>query len=223
MTKRVFITSETISSAFIKEVNKLGFELTNKSLLKFRAVPFSIQQNEFHWIFFTSKRSVNFFLEKFTGSIKNYKIACVGEATARHLAQLKIEANFIGKQAGAPYLVAENFKKIITTEKVLFPISNRSKKSISRALSAKNVVERVVYKTELKNIEFKEQFDILVFTSPSNLESFLQKNKISKKQKIIAWGTTTKNYLESQNINVNYTLEKSSFKELLIVLKQVKF
>ena len=68
-----------------------------------------------------------------------------------------------------------------------------------------NVVDVVVYET-IKHPELKMQssaFDIFVFTSPSNVETFFEKNKINTEQKVVAMGDATANALRKLGIRAN--------------------
>ena len=47
--------------------------------------------------------------------------------------------------------------------------------------------------------------DILVFTSPSNLEAYLTKKKISKQQKIVAMGHATGSTLKEKGFHSYYS------------------
>ncbi len=83
------------------------------------------------------------------------------------------------------------------------------------------MLDLIVYSTLLKPIKLAEKCQTLVFTSPSNVEAFIQKNKISNDQQVIAWGNTTKAFLEKESINVDHTLERSSFEELMNYLRSI--
>ena len=57
-----------------------------------------------------------------------------------------------------------------------------------------------------------------VFTSPSNLAAFLQKNQVPESAKVIAWGNTTEKALRNSKVQVSKTLIKAQLEELLEVL-----
>jgi uroporphyrinogen-III synthase len=59
-----------------------------------------------------------------------------------------------------------------------------------------NVFNLEVYATLKHSIEISPDFEIIVFTSPSNVEAFFEKNKLHPHQKAIAMGESTGKALE---------------------------
>jgi uroporphyrinogen-III synthase len=59
---------------------------------------------------------------------------------------------------------------------------------------------------------------VYVFTSPSNLAAFLQKNRVPEAAKVIAWGNTTEKALRNSKVQVSRTLITAQLEELLEVL-----
>ena len=59
-----------------------------------------------------------------------------------------------------------------------------------------------------------ESTDILVFTSPSNAESYLEKNKIHPHQKIIAMGEATEKSLLKAKVKAEQISKPYSFDDL---------
>ena len=75
----------------------------------------------------------------------------------------------------------------------------------------------VVYET-IKNPELQaknSKFDLLVFTSPSNVDAYFEKNKISLEQKVIAMGDATANALKKYKVKANK--QPASFDDLGLV------
>jgi uroporphyrinogen-III synthase len=66
-----------------------------------------------------------------------------------------------------------------------------------------------------------ENCQIYIFTSPSNLDSFLTINKIADEAKVIVWGESTENRLLKKGIIADFVLAKSKFAELIEVLKSI--
>jgi len=96
--------------------------------------------------------------------------------------------------------VAEDFEKLASTERVLFPIAKQSKRTIQKHLTkCVNVLEVVFYQT----IQTPTRIDAetVVFTSPSNVESYMQlKHNRQNLKNAIAIGTTTASKLQSFGI-----------------------
>ncbi|MBM3419162.1 MAG: hypothetical protein FJY17_09635 [Bacteroidetes bacterium] len=60
---------------------------------------------------------------------------------------------------------------------------------------------------------------IYIFTSPSNVKSFLANNIIHANARIIAWGSSTKEFLNANNIKVNDCLTSGHENELIQILE----
>jgi uroporphyrinogen-III synthase len=76
-----------------------------------------------------------------------------------------------------------------------------------------------VYETIINSKIIEQQFDYIVFTSPSNVEGFLKENTISETTKVIAWGETTKRCLMEHQLEVWRTLKSASEEELIEIVK----
>jgi uroporphyrinogen-III synthase len=146
--------------------------------------------------------------------------ACIGQTTNSKLKKLGIECEFVGEEAGNPQKIAEEFKSWVKNRTVIFPQSNLSLGTFSSILPENQVINKIVYKTNL--IERKiENCQIYIFTSPSNLDAFLTINEIADNAKIIVWGKSTENRLLKKGIIADFVLAKSNFAELIEVLKSI--
>ena len=129
---------------------------------------------------------------------ENTKFGAIGEATAFALQQ---HCNISFKGVGNTQHVAKTFKKIIGNQTVLFPISNKSLRTVQKELLASQVYEIEVYRTELNESITIPNTDIIIFTSPSNVEAYFRRNNIHPTQQVIAIGHTTANALQKKGIN----------------------
>lgn len=192
--------------------------LTAQSLIEFRSVEAQFPIGSINVIFFTSPRSVDFFLKQF--SIPSHcEIACIGTQTKKHLEHLGFTVSFFGQNSTDPNSVALDFSKWLGNRIVLFPISNISNRSISSVLPQNQIYEVVVYETIENPFEFSEKFDFYVFTSPSNARAFLSKNSISPFAKVLCFGTTTHNFLMKNGVN-SEIIEEPSEDALIHYLNQ---
>ena len=198
--------------------------MVTHSFLSFVPIPFEVQR-EYDVIFFSSVRSVMFF--KASQSIPSHTlIACIGDKTAELLAQLGHPVDFKGSQSGEPKVVAEEFKVWLTSttlrqaqrdtlsQRVLFPLSDRSLKSISNEIADEQKEEVIVYSTAVIG-KAVEECDVYVFTSPSNVEGFFELNTVPVGARVIAWGKSTEGVLVSKKIEISYSLKDSSIESLL--------
>ncbi|MFT5824354.1 MAG: uroporphyrinogen-III synthase [Crocinitomix sp.] len=150
------------------------------------------------WIFFSSPQGAQRYLKHY--SIKAQKIAAIGQGTAAVLKKAGFKVEFIGKPTDDPEIIGQKFNALITNNStVFFPISNRSKRSVINQINAKQIEERITYKTLDQQQELHAKFDVILFTSPSNFHSFAQSNNIPSNTHLIAMGKTTENAIRTFN------------------------
>ncbi len=216
MVKQLFISKnvDELSElpAFCQENN---IKLIASSLIYFEPVPF-VLNSEFEVVFFSSIRAAHFFLEN-ANVPKGVEIACIGMTTAQKLTEKGLKINFFGNKSGLPDEVALEFTEWLAERKVLIPCSIQSKRTISSHVPVNQLIEIEVYQT-LSHCESIPPSDYYIFTSPSNLVSFLSCN-LKPKGEIIAWGTTTKKALLEEGLNALYTLKNSNEKELIQLIQ----
>lgn len=168
-------------------------------------------------LFFSSKRAVDYFLEQASISPET-QIACIGEATKNHLELLGYNVDYVGQQAGNPELVSKHFASWLEDKSCAILLAKESKKSIIKYLNPTKINCCVVYETLIHSQKLDQQFDVVIFTSPSNAEGFLNENKITEFTKVIAWGETTKRYLLDQHIHVWHTLTNANESEVVSLI-----
>ena len=182
------------------------FLVTGRSLIEMNPVPMK-HFPETDWIFFSSKHAVNFFFVQ-KPVLNKQKFACVGKATADVLRKNGKRASFIGYSTDTR-LTGKQFASRVGDGVVLFPQAKGSLRSIQNGFVKKEqVIDLVVYETLKKNEEAIPYSDIVVFTSPSNVEAYFEKNKISPNQKIIAMGEATGGALGKYGV-IKYSLPDS--------------
>lgn len=212
----VFISRNEKSNDFFKRcLEANGYKVYAQSLIEIKQIPMR-KFVKTDWVFFSSKNAVKHFFEQVTatplpalpkgGSSRaneNYKIGVLGKATAAEVRKYNRKADFIG-DANNTRLTGKKFSALVGNKKVLFPQAKASMRTIQHQLPKKeNVIDVVVYETvkSVGNLQSAvDNAQILVFTSPSNVEVFLEKNKISSEQKVIAMGDVTANALKKNGI-----------------------
>jgi uroporphyrinogen-III synthase len=205
------------------EINKLqsfcsasGFSLIARSMIGFEPVPFGVK-SDFDVVFFSSPRSVMFFLREFSPGSKT-KIAAVGDKTAELLSALGYTVDFIG--AGDPQKTSSDFREWVGDKRVLFPISSNSLRSISKDLKDDQKEEVVVYET-IPTPSTVQPCDIYFFTSPSNVNAFMAGNELpSNKSKVFAWGSSTSSALKEEGLE-HTVMSKPSISEVINILQQL--
>lgn len=174
-----------------------GFTVESRSLIDILPVEF-ITFPETEWVFFSSKYAVKFFFSQ-KPKLGSQKFACIGKATAEALRKNGKRADFIGYSTDTK-LTGKQFASRVGSERVLFPQAKGSLRSIQNGfVKREQVIDLVVYETLKKN-ESIPQTDILLFTSPSNVESFFERNSASPQQKIIAMGDATASTLKKYGV-----------------------
>lgn len=180
-------------SIFKQTLEQNGFRVEGESLIDFS--PIWIQDfPETDWIFFYSKRGVQYFFRQPVVKLKlnkyNPKFGAIGQATAYYLNQFNIKACFSGN--GDPIQDADAFLKVASGDTVLFPSASNSRQSIQKNLKNKiKSVNLFVYRNKAKETVQMKQNDYLVFTSPLNVEAYFRKHFLMPNQRIVAIGETT--------------------------------
>lgn len=164
------------------------------------------------WIFFSSPRGANLYLKHY--SIRARKIGAYSEGTAAELNKKGFECDFIGANHSAE--IARAFaQQIGSEEKVLFPLSEISVRSIGKELNSAQKIELITYQTLHTPTRYTDLPSAILFTSPSNFESYISVNTISPKTVIIAIGKTTATAISSKKYCVDAVLEKPNSDALI--------
>lgn len=217
----VFVSKKVTHPGLLALIEKRNAKLINTSMISFEEVDFQCPANEtYDTVFFSSPRSVIYFLEK-CQLASNTLVGCIGKTTKQSIADKGIEVSFVGNKSGRPTDIAKAFKQFVGSKKVLFPQSDRSNRSMQQQLSDEQVINLIVYKTVLTPVKLQEHPDILVFTSPSNVESYIQVNEVRSDQQVIAWGETTEKFLNANGLKVSHVLKNASFNELTSYLQKI--
>lgn len=216
---RVFV-SRTLKedSTMLQQLMAAGYEVVGESLIDFDYIPF----NYFppcHWVFFYSPRCVHYFLDNADPMrYKMSKIAAVGIGTAKALVERGIVPDFIGNGKAEP--TADSFSNEAFEQRVLFPQAKNSRQSVGKIIADScEVINLVVYDNFPKKDFEIPPCEILVFTSPLNVVSYLAKYSIERGQRVIAIGDPTANALrESGILHVETAKETSeaSMAELIL-------
>jgi len=215
----LFISKEVKQFNFLAYAKAAEINIIAVSMISFIEIPFECPKSDYDIVFFTSPRSVKFFLKQ-CALPSNVEIATIGKVTTDFLEAEGHTVSFTGVTSGLPEAVSKEFKTFARGRNVLFPQSNYSQRSMQKNLLDQQVKDLVAYKTKLTPQKLKEKPSVLVFTSPTNVESFLKLNKISAEQKVIAWGKTTEAFLHKNGIKAEFTLKTSSFDELQVILEE---
>ena len=188
-------------------------------------------------IIFTSKRGVSSFFElakEFNldkNDLRQAEYAAIGTSTAAEILKNGFQVNYINRgntsKEFAEYLLSEVIRP---NEKILLPLGNLAPEFLQAKLSKMadctriNVYETIKIKNpdkEILNIIDKDNYDLLIFTSPSAFENFIEitNYKPDEKQlKILSIGQTTTGFIETKGFKVQITAKKSSIEGLADII-----
>jgi hydroxymethylbilane synthase len=198
--QKVFVTKNFRAGDYLpKALKKLGFTVEGKSLIEFKEIPLK-ELPASDWIFFSSKRAVKYFFDQKpqTGPVK---YGCISKETAMELRRFGHRADFIGQNTDTK-LIGKQFSSIAGNSKVLFPTAKESMLSIQHQLTKKeNAINLPVYQTLKHPLSIDSTTQIVVFTSPSNVDAFFEKNKWQSHYKAVAMGDATGFALQRKGVH----------------------
>lgn len=205
---KVFISRDlTENSYFRKAIEKHKIEIEARSLIRTVPVinkldPYILKNVE--WIFFSSKNAVEYFFQLEPLLSKKIKYGVMGSGSEDMLRRKGHFVDYTGEGID-PADVAAEFAELTKGKTVLFPGANNSMRSIQAGMPAETkVIDLPVYETLLEEKVHASGAEVLVFTSPSNVEAYFADNLLASDQKVIAIGTSTGKKLEEAGIK--YTL-----------------
>lgn len=209
--KKVFISRDlSEQSYFRRALEKHDIEVEGRSLI--RTVPVITKLDNFifrnvDWIFFSSKNAVEYFFQLEPLLPKKVKFGVMGSGSEEALRRRGYFTDFTGEGID-PADVAIDFARLANGQTVMFPSAENSMRSIQAGLSADTkLINLSVYETILDEDPEPSGADVLVFTSPSNVEAYFANNLVHPDQKVIAIGKSTGKKLDE--IQVKYTLPYS--------------
>jgi len=205
--KKIFVTKTFKEQDYLPSaLEKLGFEIQGKSLIEFKQITIKFLPRT-EWIFFSSKHAVRYFFNQ-KPEFGQVKFGCIGSSTSAELRAFGYRADFIGQSTDIK-LVGKQFSSRVGNARVLFPIARGSMQSIQwQMVKRENVVNLEVYATLNISEEISPEKEIIIFTSPSNVESYFEKNTWQDHQKAIAMGEATGKALEKVKIK-KYNMPRS--------------
>jgi hydroxymethylbilane synthase len=205
---KVFISRDiSATSYFRKALEKHKIEIEARSLI--RTVPVITKFDSYilkniDWVFFTSKNAVEYFFKLGPQFPKKIKFGVMGSGSEDMLRRNGHFADYVGESNDTAE-VAEDFAALANGTVILFPGADSPMRSIQQGLSAETkIIDLPVYETVLEEEVEPSGADVLVFTSPSNVEAYFADNLLEPGQKVIAIGKSTGKRFDE--MGVKYTL-----------------
>lgn len=206
----VFITRELADSSYLKRAlahHKIQVE--GRSLIKIFSIintldPYILKYVK--WVFFSSKNGIENFFRLKPRLSKHVQYAVVGRGSEEALRSYGIIPSFSGEAEGIEMeKVGDAFAAIAAGSTVLFPRAKGSLQTIqSRLGSDIKIIDLPVYETRIDEDVERSGADVLIFTSPTNVEAYFKNNLVEPGQKIISIGNSTGKKLEE--IGLQFTL-----------------
>ncbi len=204
--------TKKINDNIISTLN--NFEVESKDFIQVKTMTISPYDIEGKSVIFTSLNGVNSFFKNGFQLKLNQKIYGVGEKTEKHLNSLGFQSIRTEKNAEQLKLyLKENAKD----EKFLHFGSDLS---IPIFRNNTNYQQIPVYKTELLFPKITDNYDIIVFFSPSGVRSFIQNNAFQN-EKIFSIGKTTTKEIEKYTKKAIFTSSKNTLKDVVSMIKKI--
>ena len=209
--QKVFITRELSEhSYFRKSLAKHQIEVEAKSLI--RTVPTIHKLDSYifkqvDWIFFSSKNGIEYFFSLNPTLSKEIKFGVVGRGSEDALKQIGKTISFVGESSDTTE-VAEEFAAIVNGQTVVFPSAKDSLRTIQQGLSTETkIIDLTIYETILEEDVAQTYANVLVFTSPSNVDAYFADNLLEPGQQVVAIGKSTGKKFDE--MGVKYILPSS--------------
>jgi hydroxymethylbilane synthase len=192
----VLITRDLNEDSFFKKTLEgngykvEGISFIETKMIKIEKLPLT------DWVFFASSNAVDHFFSQNPELKPKVKFGVIGKSTEFSLKKHNRNAAFVGS-VNDTKVVGKKFAKSVGSETVLFPQAKGGLRTIQQQFEdSSKLTDLAVYETVKKENAALPEADVLVFTSPSNVESFFEKTKIKAGQKVIAIGASTEKKLK---------------------------
>lgn len=158
---------------------------------------------DYDWIVFASRYGVEYFFKRLkiigydSRALDGIKIAAVGNSTQNRLLDFGIKVDLVPKDESSTGLIGEFKKGGLKNKKIFLPRSDISDKGLENELIklgarvASSFAYRNVMSDDLPDLDL-ENFDEIIFTSPSTVRNFKKRyKKVPRKVKIRYIGDVT--------------------------------
>ncbi|WP_207532780.1 hydroxymethylbilane synthase [Desertivirga arenae] len=209
----VFITRDLPESSYLrKALSKHSIELEGKSLIRTFPIinkldPYILRHVD--WIFFSSKNAIEYFFKLSPEIVKKTKFGVIGRASEETLRRFGRVPDFNGEEEGIDTAdIAVQFAQVADGATVLFPGAKDSLRTVQQAMTASSkVIDLPVYETVEEEQVESTMAEVLIFTSPSNVEAYFKDNLLEPGQKVICIGRSTGKKFDE--MGVKYSLPYS--------------
>ncbi len=210
---KVFITRDIPESSYFKRaMDNHGIKIESRSLIRTFPIinkldPYILR--DIDWIFFSSKNAIEYFFKLDPQIGKKTQLGVLGRASEETLRRFGRVPDFNGEEEGIDTTeIAKEFAAIASGTTVLFPGAKGSLRTIQQMLSVQTkIIDLPVYETVIEENVEQSYADVLIFTSPSNVEAYFADNLLEPGQKVVCIGRSTGKKFDE--MGVGYTLPYS--------------
>jgi hydroxymethylbilane synthase len=203
--KKIFITrQQREKDLFFQYLTDFNHQVVGQALIEFDMIRIGFLKKS-DWIFFASKHAVRYFFMQNPELRGHEKYGVVGRATADELRKYGKRADFIGTSVDTK-LIGKQFAARVGSQSVLIPKAKDSLNTIQYQFARREqLMDLNVYETRTIPLKENPHADILLFTSPSNVEAYFGQYAYENNQKIVAMGDATAKAIEKMRIKVHAT------------------
>tara|TARA_B100000768_G_C11235521_1_gene357069 strand:+ start:404 stop:1078 length:675 start_codon:yes stop_codon:yes gene_type:complete len=191
------LSTKTLSLAQKNQIIAMGFNYTEHNFIETQIVPFNYVENNCT-LLFSSQNAVKSVYSKsgIYTILKNKKCYCVGEKTKNLLVKKGLKVVHFEKNSSD---LADFIIEKAKYEKFWFFCGKERRLELETKLRDENIeiYPSEVYQTSLKPKEMG-LFDVILFYSPSGVNSFLENNKINQSICVCIGPTTANSILVPQ-------------------------
>lgn len=201
---KVFISRELGEHSYLrKALQKNEIEIDDRSLI--RTFPIVNVLDDFFlrnadWVFFSSRNGVAYFFALNPVLPKKIKFGVAGRGSEDELRKFGHLADFVG-EGGVIDEVAKAFAEAVKGSTVVFPRAQDSLLTMQKYLSDDTqVIDLPIYETVIEDTVESSDADLLIFTSPSNVDAYFAQNLLEPGQQVLAIGNSTGKKFDEMNV-----------------------
>lgn len=194
--QKLFISRQVSTDSYLfRALSSYGYSIISESLLTLTPVAFDadIVTRHADWLFFSSRNAAAFFFDQLPPNWqlpRQIQIGAVGNGTADIIRKYGYSLDFIGHEADI-IGVGESFNAK-ANQTVVFPQAANSLRTVQQQIeTSSHVVDIVVYDNRPRTNWELPYCEVLVFTSPLNVQAYCKMRAIEPSQTVVAIGHST--------------------------------
>ena len=216
------LSTKLLDQSQIDIAHEMDIALTCVDFIRTHYLDFEMPVAQYDTIVFTSSNAVKSFFEKENASALKSSIEDLGVKVFAISGKTKTE---LAKHNIEPITVADNAEKLADVviahsniKSVLHICGDLKLDTLGNKLVESDIAYTplVVYETTLSGTKLKEDYDAVMFYSPSGVESFVRENKIDPDVLYCCIGETTADKLRNIDSRGNVVVSKEPSPEVML-------